>query len=146
MEGRDMGDSDILQSTRVENNDRGQIQYRTTLPSGRELTSEFMNPDDAKGKVLISWCDHVRQQIDADNAEAKAERDRGDIGIDTAEVERNVEVTPLQYVTKQRDLYQEQVNRLERSIRELQDERKTAREELEQWERVVDSLRGETDE
>lgn len=150
MEGRDMGDSDILQMTRVETNEKGLIQYRTTLPSGRDLTSEFMRPEDAKGKVMISWCDHVRQQIDVDAAEKEAIRKRGTLDevedvIAEAEPKTRPAESPLDILTARRDEARSAVDYIEQKIEALKQERTPLREELEQWEKAVESLRGETD-
>ena len=52
---------------------------------------------------------------------------------------------PISYVTGKRDHAQRRVNALEDSISKLKLERKEARIELEQWQKVVETLRGETD-
>ena len=76
LEGRDLNDSQILQGTIQETGDNGRVRYKTTLPSGRDLVSEWMNPDDMQGKTVITWCDHVRQQVNVDVEEERAARKR----------------------------------------------------------------------
>lgn len=149
IEGRDLNDTDILQSTEqvVE---EGKVRYRTKLPSGREVTSEWMNPDDMAGKIVIKWCEFIREQVDLDAREAAAVKKRKPI---EEEVEKEVKeeqaedaTNPVEFAKHQRDLYQERVNVLEERITAAKIERKKCRDHLEQWEKIVGSLRGETDE
>lgn len=152
IEGRDLGDSQILNDTVQATNDKGDIQLKTVLPSGRPLVSEFMNPDSVKGSVLISWCENVRQQVDLDEQERKAKAKRKvDEEVVQEKAKDLVDVppddeSPIDYAKRQRDAYQSRVNILEARIVELQTERKKIRSNLEQWEKVVKTLRGETDE
>lgn len=152
-EGRDLGDSEILSMTRVET-DGKKVQWRTTLPSGRELTSEWMPEDQAKGRILVSWCENVRQQIDVDRAEKAARKAREKLDdvptpeeedSSTAETAKG-EVTPLDYVIGERDKWQQRCKDLDEKINLLKNEREEARGNLEQWQKVVIGLRGETDE
>ena len=157
IEGRDFGDAQILQQTVQEPGEEGMVRYSTTLPSGRNLTSEWMRPTDMAGKTVISWCDHVRQQVDIDAREEAARKKREKLEREAGEmleykkdsVAEEVSIgssSPLDYVRQNRDAYQERANILEARILELQNERKTVRLHLEQWEKILDSLRGETDE
>lgn len=154
MAGVDYGDSQILQITTQEK--EGElVRFKTTLPvSGREVSSEWMRPDATmSGSTLISWCNNIRQQIDADVREAEAYRKRKkdldaaeaeDLGMKKVAVE---EVTnPVEYSTHQRDMYRDRVQILEERIDNCKSERTRMREHLEQWEKIVNSLTGEVDE
>lgn len=160
MEGRDLGDSQILGSTVQENKD-GKVRFKTTLPSGRDLVSEYMNPDDANGKIVIKWCEHVRAQIDVDNAEEAAAKKREMVApIASAEPTGTTsnedsllaedlvsgEPDPVAFAIEQRDAYEERVHILEERLTQMKVERKTMRQHYEQWQKVVETLRGETDE
>lgn len=148
IEGRDMGDSEILQKT-TQQSEGGKVRLKTTLPSGRDLTSEWMAPDAMK-KVMIPWCDNVRQQVDADNREAEAKRKRDkDLEEDMEHKEDAVETettNPVEYAVHQRDMYIARVEVLEERQEATEAELKRMREHLEQWNVIVHKLRGETDE
>ena len=150
LEGRDLGDSQILQQTVQESNEKGLVRMKTTLPSGRDLVSEWMNSDDAK-KVVMSWCQNVRQQIDFDAQEAKAakqrEKDLADVVQEETKEQAVEEVTdPITYATHQRDMYIARAEVLEERLESTEIELKKVREHLEQWNVIVHKLRGETDE
>ena len=151
MEGRDLGDNQILGST-LQETENGKVRFKTTLPSGRELVSEYMNPDDATGKTVISWCEHVRQQVDVDSAEENAVKKREAAGDITPEKETSTagpsssEVDPYEYAVQQRDAYYTRIQILEGRIDEQKAERKIMRRHYEQWETVVKTLRGEIEE
>lgn len=84
LESSDLNDGQILQQTRQITDERGNIQFNITLPSGRVLKSEFMRKDDARAGMR-KWLDVVKEQAVADsNAErleraAKARRGKMDI-------------------------------------------------------------------
>jgi len=151
MEGRDYGDNQILQMT-VQEQDGRKVRFKTDLPeSGRTVVSEWMSPDDAKGGTMISWCENIRQQIDADARELVAKRKRDK---DMAAAEEDVQLkeeevvdvaNPVEYATHQRDMYRDRVKILEERIHDQKGERTRMREHLEQWEKIVDSLTGEVD-
>ncbi len=157
-EGRDFSDNDILQSTIREEKD-GKIRFKTVLPSGRDLVSEYMNADAATGKVMISWCENVRAQVDVDVAEAQATKKRetleeapttdllpGDTLPESTEVDVSEDPNPIDFAIRQRDAYEQRVHILEERITQQKIERKLMRGHYEQWEKVVATLRGETDE
>ena len=141
MEGRDLSDSQILDLTKLENED-GKSRLSIVLPGSEVvLTSEWMDLDSAR-KHMIQWCEHVRQQVDAHNL--KEERGLPDTPAKKRE-EPVVDESPLAYATKMRDKYQGKVRVLEQEIEDLQSERSTVRTLLEDWERVLNALRGELD-
>ncbi len=143
------GDNEVLQNTR-QVSEEGKVRLEVTLPSGRELTTELMDPDDAR-KHVIDWCGHVRNAIQADKNEEEAKRKRGSVEpediADEAKEEAAEEATdPIAYAEHQRDMYQERVNVLEERISDLKVERTRCREHLEKWDQIVRAFRGETDE
>lgn len=73
LEASDLSDGAILESTQQFQNGNGQVQFKITLPSGRELESEWLSPD-MKKKAMVSWLDVVKDQaiLDADQARAEA--------------------------------------------------------------------------
>jgi hypothetical protein len=67
-----INDRDIMDGTVIENQDHsGRIRFKTTLPSGRDLNSEWIQASD-KTKAGILWVAAVRQQIVADSEESAA--------------------------------------------------------------------------
>jgi|SRR5579872_2180033 len=76
VEENEINDRDIMKSTQIVEDAHGRVQFRTTLPSGRALNSEWVQASD-KSKAGILWAEAVRGQIVADAAEAahKAKRD-----------------------------------------------------------------------
>lgn len=72
LEASDMGDSTILDQTKQYENGNGQIQFKITLPSGRELESEWLKPD-MKKKAMVAWLDVVKAEAVADSDAARAE-------------------------------------------------------------------------
>lgn len=73
LEQSDLSDGAILESTQQFQNGNGQVQFKITLPSGRELESEWLSPD-MKKKAMVQWLDVVKDQaiLDADQARAEA--------------------------------------------------------------------------
>jgi hypothetical protein len=71
-----LGDTEILNNTVRAQDERGNAQLRYTLPSGRTVTSEWIDPNQLKGKVFIQWCAVVRDQdqVDIQEREAKEEQ------------------------------------------------------------------------
>lgn len=72
LEAQDIGDSTILDQTKQYENGNGQIQFKITLPSGRELESEWLKPD-MKKKAMVAWLDVVKAEAVADSDAARAE-------------------------------------------------------------------------
>ena len=143
-------DSDVLQQTRQEPDEHGKVRFAVDLPSGRQLVTEYMDPDDAR-KHVIQWCEHVRNAIASDEAEKEAQRKRDrDLADEVQEEVKNEaveEVTnPVEYAVHQRDMYIARVEVLEERLLTTETELKKMREHLEQWNVIVHKLRGETDE
>lgn len=149
-EGRDLNDTEILAATTRPPNDKGQVQFRITLPSGREMKSEWMIAEESK-KGVIPWLEYVREQVDVDraNQEALKSREMDTTSVSTAEESSTKEdssQSPIDYVTQQRDTYRSVVERLEHELKATQNDLAEARDNLEDWQKIVDSLRGEIDE
>lgn len=75
LESRDINDSAIMDATEQLQDANGKVQFKTTLPSGRAIESEFF-PADLKRKAMVAWLDVVRQSMidDAEEVRAKARR------------------------------------------------------------------------
>lgn len=72
-----LSDTDIFRITTYSDpDDKGRVQLRCKLPSGRTITStDRLIPTEVKGKVLIAWANHIREQ-DALDAQEREEQDR----------------------------------------------------------------------
>lgn len=72
---RTLGDGDIIGSTRQVTAPSGLTQFQITLPSGREVESEWLREDQLK-KALLPWIETIKQELqaDADEVRAKARR------------------------------------------------------------------------
>src|ERR1700745_3723849 len=68
-------DGEIINNTVQNRNEKGHIQFETTLPSGRKVTSEWLNEDQVK-KALAPWLDAIKGQLALDKEELEAERRR----------------------------------------------------------------------
>lgn len=154
LEGRDLNDSQILQGTIQETGDNGRVRYKTILPSGRDLVSEWMNPDDMQGKTVITWCDHVRQQVQVDVEEERAARKRLALEEVAENSEESTASSPesieessaMAHAVAQRDKWLLVAQAAEEEVVQWKLKRKKARLEHENWEKIVNSLRGELDE
>lgn len=138
VEGRDWSDSQILGATIQQTDTEGKIRYRTSLPSGREIMSEWMRPGDLSGKAVIRWCEFVRQEIDSDS--------RGPSSPQPAPPKTALpepENDAVEFAKRQRSALRAQVQELEVELARLTVAREKATHSLEQWERVVDVFRGE---
>lgn len=71
VEENEINDRDIMTATKIFEDAHGRIQFKTTLPSGRDLNSEWVQASD-KSKAGILWAEAVRGQIIADSQEASA--------------------------------------------------------------------------
>jgi hypothetical protein len=58
----DINDGDILSSTRQENGVNNSVRFHYTLPSGRDICSEWIGEEQRK-QALMLWLDAVRGQI-----------------------------------------------------------------------------------
>lgn len=72
LEASDISDSGILDNTKQYQNGNGQIQFKITLPSGREIESEWLNPEQKK-KAMVAWLDVVKDQALQDSDTARQE-------------------------------------------------------------------------
>ena len=66
IEASDMNDGDILRDTVQKNDGKGNIMFEYLLPSGRKLTSEWVNPDNRR-KAIMAWLDAVKSQAALDS-------------------------------------------------------------------------------
>ena len=65
LEASDLNDGGILKASVRETGKDGLMRYKCRLPSGRDLTSEWMR-EEHFSKAAIAWCDAVRNQAVAD--------------------------------------------------------------------------------
>ena len=76
LEPSDVNDGAILNGTRQEAGPGESTRFRITLPSGREVVSEWIAPENIK-KALLMWCETIRQQVAADaNASQELAKER----------------------------------------------------------------------
>lgn len=74
LEARDLSDGPLMEATRIVQNDRGALQFSITLPSGRELVSEWV-AEDKRREARDPWLSTIRQEMIAD-ADAVREQAR----------------------------------------------------------------------
>lgn len=60
IEGSDINDKEILDTSRKETNANGTFRFKITLPNGRDMVSEWLNPEHGR-KAMKLWCDAVRE-------------------------------------------------------------------------------------
>lgn len=72
LEAADIQDSAIMAMSKQETNDKGKMQFSASLPSGREIHSEFFDPG-RKRDALLAWLPAVRSAILSDDEEARAQ-------------------------------------------------------------------------
>lgn len=77
IEKGDINDSEVLSKTRQERGQNDSIRFLLTLPSGREIHSEWI-PTDQQKKALFLWIDAAKDQIllDAEESAAAVKRAR----------------------------------------------------------------------
>jgi len=76
VETADINDGDILNMSSTETADDGRVKFHATLPSGRQIESDWVMPDGLR-KARMLWVDAVKEQIVLDAQAATQEaRDR----------------------------------------------------------------------
>jgi len=70
-----VNDSEILKDTVFSPPDeKGRVQLRYTTPSGRLIEStDWLVPEEIKGKVLIAWAQAIRDSVEQELAQVNAE-------------------------------------------------------------------------
>lgn len=70
----EISDKSIMAATQVEAQpSSGRIRFVTKLPSGKELSSEWIQESD-KTKGVLRWCEAVRTAVGEEQVEAEADR------------------------------------------------------------------------
>jgi len=71
-----LGDGEIIRATKQITSEQGLTQFRMTMPSGREIESEWLREDQLK-RALLPWIETIRAELqsDADEVRAKARRE-----------------------------------------------------------------------
>jgi hypothetical protein len=75
LEAADLNDGAILQQTKQNRDMRGNVQFEIVLPMGKVLTSEFINPDNAR-EALKKWLEVVKEQAIAEAKEHRLAQQR----------------------------------------------------------------------
>jgi hypothetical protein len=60
IEGPDINDKEILDTSRKETNPNGTFRFKIDLPNGQTMHSEWLTPELGRKAVKL-WCDAVRQ-------------------------------------------------------------------------------------
>ena len=167
------GDQEILAATvRGVDGPTGKQRFVMELPIGDAITSEWMNPDDINGKVMISWCEAVRQTIGARMAAREAEmvakrakRKAG--GHSTAPTVDSTQSTPVdqtkrqasaidttdktsdetdadEYAHKLLAIYYNKLETLKKQGAEILEQIAEAEKQHKKWKRIAESLHEDT--
>jgi prolyl-tRNA editing enzyme YbaK/EbsC (Cys-tRNA(Pro) deacylase) len=77
LEASDVNDGAILGATQREHDEKGNARLKIILPSGRELASDYINPEQLSTAIMLTWCESVRAEVafDGQEAEARLKRD-----------------------------------------------------------------------
>lgn len=73
LEASDLNDGQILQQTKQRTDPKGNIQFVIKLPSGRDLTSEWIQKDNVRA-AMKTWLEVVKEQAVADSNAERLER------------------------------------------------------------------------
>ncbi len=73
LESSDLNDGQILQQTKQRTDPKGNIQFVIKLPSGRDLTSEWIQKDNVR-TAMKTWLEVVKEQAVADSNAERLER------------------------------------------------------------------------
>lgn len=145
IQAADIGDGDLLNATATIEEGNG-YKFRITLPSGRVLESAPVGSDYPKRDAIMQWLGAVREAIVEDAANAgRAARDAAlaepssSSGIARPSVSERAErvsesADPVEYAKQQ----------LRRAIERLA-ALSAAEADVAKWQRVVNSLTGESD-
>ena len=145
MDAREFDDNTIMGRTSMRTKPDGLAQLHMVLPSGRELESEIAPPD-ALRRVMISWCNSVREQIGADAAIAATAKKLASSMLhapalaSTPVAVATEPVEPEDYVTGQYAAAQRTVHELALALSNAQFAYDQAQERLAQWKKVNDAL------
>lgn len=70
-----LGDGEIIRATKQITNEHGLTQFRMTMPSGREIESEWLREEQLK-KALLPWIATIRAELQSDADEVRAQARR----------------------------------------------------------------------
>lgn len=154
LEAADLNDGAILGATRQERHDNGACRFHITLPSGRELHSEWIAQDNLK-KAVFSWCEAVRAEAvadsDAANREAKEaalQRRRSEqlaappaavAGVH-ARTSAEPAADPADFARSQLALLELEVAHWQMALSDAQDKLRGALKARDKWAAVVETL------
>lgn len=153
-----LDDTTIMEGTRILPAEKGKglITVEYTLSTGLKIDSGAMAGDSLKGKVLLDWCDHVRNVSDNEIARKEQEdeakrkkRKRGDLPEKLKADDIPLKPTadqqePMDYVRSSLKWAEEKVERLTEEKLRVDAELSRAQLKCELWKRINDTL-GEKD-
>jgi hypothetical protein len=152
IEPSDLNDGNILAMTRRVDGEDNTFRYEINLPGSERLVhSEWMaSAGQSEGKLVLVWCEMVRDQVKVDLETSRAERKAKSAGLIEYRTEdppppASERQTAVEYARDNRDRLHSTITTIEKQIRELQAERSQLRADYENWETIVSTLRGEQD-
>ena len=147
-------DTQIIDNTTISNED-GDTFIRILPPGYDTPIQQKATSEESARKHIIAWCEHVRavMSLDAENARSEKEYKKAQRMAGKAPPEAlsptapiaTAEDNPIEYARRQRDLAQELVTEAEENAAMWKAKREKLRLALENWERILESLRGEDD-
>lgn len=154
-----LSDTQIIENTKISTDEDGKCTL-SILPPGYEspILQRAANKESAQ-KHIIAWCTHVRGVMQADEQnkldEMRARKKRKaegeivqpedpEIGV-IIKLEGKGMTSAYQYAVTMRDGAYERVQNAESEVSKWKEDRKQARREYENWQKIVESLRGDND-
>lgn len=152
LEASDINDGTILNATKQSTDARGNVQFRVTLPSGREIHSEWIKSDQRK-QAMMAWLEKVKEQITSDVQDlqrAKREKARAAQAANVTPVTNYIvqannasAAEPLAYAKGQYEFYASRVQTLTDNLGQTRLELDTAVSMKEQWQTIINALSGQ---
>lgn len=159
MEANDINDGTIITGTSQKQDEKGNVRFFFTLPSGTVMCSEWIRPEQRK-EALIKWLEAVRTNIVDDLStmrRAKIEAARAAapkapdgaapgsiVPTGTSSTKTETQVTdsqdPLAYAKSQHALYSRLEQSLTEQIEQMTTTRDTNRARGTQWLKIVHAL------
>lgn len=147
--GDSLSDTKILGDTTQELNG-GNVRLTYVLPSGQETKSEWIPQEKLKGRVLIGWCQGVKDAVNADAqwmADEEARRRSQSSGASTAtpDTERPTAPSapsgdPDEYIKAQLTAAVAEVTAANTNLRLAKERWKEAEDSLYKWNKIAEQL------
>lgn len=161
IEASDLNDGQILNATRQETNNSDQLRFSIVLPSGRKVTSEWIDRSKAK-QAMFAWLETIKSQVVQDGeakqeAARKARRDAAllsesaptvSAGTDTPPTlatgrGRTEGADPFLYAERQLALAAAEVQHWDWTYKDAEQKLKKATAVRDKWARILSQLSGE---